>query len=88
MKQHATLEMYKKYQFIDCTSFNKAFQNKIENRVFVIDRIYKRLGASERSFICTFLPASKRQKPFEHHFLEFEKLAEIVEQVEINDLKI
>jgi len=62
------------YNGITQEYFNTAFSKKIKGRKMYIERIFTRLGSDQRSFTCIFLPNTKRQKPFEHTFLEFEHL--------------
>lgn len=65
---------------IDASSFGSAFKKKVEGRKVRIDRVYKRMGADERSFACTFLGNTPRQKDFEFNFNEFEGLVKLLKE--------
>lgn len=65
----------KTYNEIENSSFSAELRRKTEGRKVLVKRIYKRLGASERSFECVFLARNKRSKDYIHTFLECEKLA-------------
>jgi hypothetical protein len=75
------------YPGIDHTYFgSSALAKKIKGRKMIIERIYTRMGATARSFNCTFLPTTTRQKPFHHTFTEFEKIQNLIITNEKSDL--
>lgn len=69
------IEEGKIYKGIDMSGYLSQLRKKTEGRKVLIERIYTRLGASERSFVCVFLPNNSRQKEYRHTFNEFEGLA-------------
>lgn len=66
------------YSEMDASSFKLSLRTKMQGRKVLIKRIYTRLGATERSFVCVFLANTKRGKDFEHTFNEYEKLATLL----------
>ncbi len=66
------------YRGIDTSSFSAELKRKAEGRRVLIKRIYKRHGATERSFVCLFLAKTTRQKDHQHTFSEYEKLAHLL----------
>jgi hypothetical protein len=66
------------YTFTGVGLFNTAFQKRVKDRKMVINKIFTRLGATQRSFDCTFLPTNNLQKPFHHKFIEYERLSSMV----------
>lgn len=66
------------YNEMDVSSFQLNHRTKMQGRKVLIRRIYTRLGATERSFVCVFLAKTKRGKDYEHTFNEYEKLASLL----------
>lgn len=66
------------YSGIDTLSFSADLKRKAEGRRVLIERIYKRHGATERSFVCLFLANNTRQKDHQHTFNEYERLARLL----------
>lgn len=77
-KGEIKIEEGETFSGIDTTGFTSAFAKKVEGKKVLVKRIYKRMGASDRSFVCVFLAKTKRQKDFEHTFNEFEKLTTLL----------
>lgn len=60
------------------SSMQHQLKKKMEGRKVLIKKVFKRMGASERSFDCVFIAPNKKSKDFLHTFMESEKFAKAI----------